>query len=255
MENYKMLRYCISNQIATIEFNRPNQFNAMSRQLALELHQALKAAELDDEVRVIIVTGTGKAFCSGADLAELADAHSAAPGTIEEQINSEFGPVVSIIYEMSKTVICAVNGPVAGGGCAFPLVCDLTVMADEAYFYPAFGAIGLVPDCGISWLLQRQLGSKVAYQLCVENEKLSALRCRELGLVNKVVPVNILMEQARRCAEQIVAGVPHVPVELKKLFKDVSQMGFVETIAYEAKIQDRLLRTPDSRKRVSAILQ
>lgn len=252
MENYEAVKYSVSNQVATIALNRPEQLNALNRQLALELHQALQAAECDDQVRVIIVTGTGKAFCSGADLAE---AHDPAPGIIEERINNEFGPVFTAIYDMSKPVISAVNGPVAGGGCGIPLVSDLTIMAQEAYLYTAFSAIGLVPDCGISWLLQRQIGSKLAYQLCIQNEKVPASRCLELGLVNKVVPADGLMQEAQRWAEQIVAGAPLVPGELKRLFQDISRMGFSESIAYEAKIQERLVHTPDSRRRVTGFLQ
>jgi 2-(1,2-epoxy-1,2-dihydrophenyl)acetyl-CoA isomerase len=252
MENYETVKYSVSNQVATIALNRPKQLNALNRQLTLELHEALKAAECDNEVRVIVLTGSGRAFCSGADLE---DVQGPAPGVIEARINNEFLPVITAIYDMAKPVICAVNGPVAGVGGAFVLASDLAIMVEESYLYTAFNAIGLIPDGGISWLLHRQVGSKLAYQICIQNEKVPASRCLELGLINKVVPVNGLMDEARRWAKQIVEGAPLVPGELKKLFKNVPQMEFSESIRYEAKIQDRLAQTPDSRRLVAGFLQ
>ncbi len=252
MNNYKTVKYTLSNQVATITLNRPEQLNALNGKLFLELDQALKAAESDDKVRVIILTGTGRAFCTGADLAEL---HSPDPGLIEALLNDEIGPVLTSLKEMSKPLITAVNGPVAGAGCAFPLASDLTIMVEDAYLYTAFSGIGLVPDCGISWLLQKQVGSKLAYQLCIENEKVPASRCLELGLVNKVVPADRLVKEAQHLADQIVASAPLVPVELKKMFNAVSRMEFRESIAYEAKIQERLVHTPDSRERIASFLR
>lgn len=250
--NYSVINYNVSDFVATITLNRPRRLNALSTQLSFEIHQALNTAELDDQVRVIVITGLGKAFCAGADLAEL---QKPAAGVIEDQLNNVFGPVFAMIYKMAKPVICAVNGPVAGGGSAFPLVCDLTVMAEEAYLYPAFSAIGLVPDCGISWLLQRQVGSKLAYQIYIENKNLTAARCLEFGLINRVVPASQLEQEVRSWAEQIAGEATLVPVKLKQLLREVPPMDFVEAIAYEGRIQDSLAQTDESRERIAKFLQ
>lgn len=246
------VNYVVEGRRAKLWLNRSRQMNALSRALRTDLLEALRKAEADDHVRVVILGAEGRAFCAGADLVETANP---APGEIERQLNEEYGAIVSTICAMKKPVICVVQGVVAGAGCALPLAADLTVMAEEAYLYPAFGAVGLVPDGGVSWLLQKQLGSKRAFQLCLENTKLPAVQCLELGLVNRVVPAGQLMDVAEQWAMMVEDSAPLVPGYLKQLLGRVADTGLTEAMALEATLQDELVQTQASRERVAAVLQ
>ena len=245
------VKYAVTGQRATIQLNRPGQMNALNQQMRLELSEALKMAASDENVRVVILSAAGPVFCSGADLVESSHPE---PGVIERQLNEEYGVIISAVMEMSKPVICVVQGPMVGAGCALPLAADLTVMAEEAVLYPAFTSVGLVPDCGVSWFLQKRLGYKQAFQLCLENNKIPAARCMELGLVNRVVPADKLLEVSDYWADMVEKNAPLVPGYLKQLFAQVTDVDLKEAIACEATFQDELAQTEESQQRVAQLM-
>lgn len=251
MNHYVTMKYEIIDQIAVITLNRPDRYNSFNQALRLELHQALNEADQDPSVQALVITGAGTALCCGADLQEVSNPE---PGEIERQLLEEYRPLFSTLYRMNKPVICAVNGIVAGAGCTFPLLADYSVWAENSYLYPAFTGIGLVPDCGISLLLQKRLGTRRSYLLLLENEKLSASRCLELGLADKVVDADSVLPEALAWAKKVSRSNLSVPSVLKALLRDVSAMDYEDVITHEAPIQEKLVQTPESKALVNAFV-
>ncbi len=182
MSDFETVRYAVDQGVALITLNRPAVMNAFNGQMRRELLAAVRRAIDDAGARVVVLTGEGRGFSAGADLAD------GVPPLVQQQIDEEYKPVLMAISEAPKPFISAVNGAAAGIGSSFAMACDLTVMADNAYIYQAFMAIALVPDGGATWHLVRQLGRKRAFEVIVEGERMSAARCLELGLANRVVP-------------------------------------------------------------------
>src|SRR5210317_2573266 len=158
--------------------------NAFNMELRAALVDALARAHSDDSVRVVVFTGEGRCLSAGADLKAGIDRD------VEEILQSEYRPVQEAIASIPKPVIAAVPGSAAGIGLSFALICDLLVMADNAFLLSPFTTISLVPDGGLNWLLVHQLGYRRAFQLSIESERISADRCLDLGLANKVVPAD-----------------------------------------------------------------
>ena len=243
---FKTVIYATRNRVATILLNRPKAMNAFETQLRLDLRAAIRQAELADEVRVIIISGAGRGFSAGADLQ-----HGIEPyDTIEAQILAEYKPFLMAIHNSPKLFISAVNGPCAGIATALAMVCDLTVMADDAYLYQAFAAIGLVPDGGASWHLVHALGYKRALQALVECEKITARDCLELGLANHVVAADELRPFTQSWAEKLAAGSPLAQRYTKELLRKATRLDLPEIIDLEAKAQ---ITTSTSRDALHAV--
>ncbi len=172
--------------LALITLNRPEVLNAFNQALRLELAAALQRAASDAAVSALVISAAGRAFSAGADLKAM-DPRQITGDEVRRQLEEEYGAGLRVIMDTGKPVIAAVEGLVAGIGCAYVLASDLVVMAEDAYFTLPFHNIGLIPDGGINWLLERQLGARRAFELAVDCERIPAARCRELGLVNRVV--------------------------------------------------------------------
>ena len=192
--------------VAVVSLNRPDRAQQFRRGLRRDLLLAVREVNDDDSVRVVILTGAGRAFSAGADLAEMPEDKS--NFRVEDQLNGEYKPALMEIHEAPKPWISAINGACAGIGSAFGMVCDLTVMAEDAYIYQAFAAISLVPDGGATWHLVRTLGRKRAYEVIATGEKLPAQKCLEWGLCNRVVPADKLLEETLAWAEELAARHP-----------------------------------------------
>jgi len=173
-----IVSYELQDAIAVITLNRPDSMNAFTNELRVDLLGALKKANDDTFVRVVILTGVGRCFSAGADLNDTVDR------PVTEILQSEYRPVQEAIAAMPKPVIAAVPGSAAGIGLSIAMHCDLMIMADNAFLLSPFTTISLVPDGGLNWLLVRQLGYRRAFQLSIESERISADRCVELGLAN-----------------------------------------------------------------------
>lgn len=236
--------YEVANGLATITLNRPEQLNAINQQLRRDLRQAVDRAKSDETVRVVVLAGEGRAFCAGADLN---DKDGFDPRSVEAVINTEYKPIIMALAEMPKPVISSVNGVAAGIGTALAMVCDLTIMADDAFFLQAFSNIGLIPDGGASWLLSRALGYKNAYQLAVEGERLSAECCQALGLVNKVVPASRLKEETQSWATQLSSRPPLALRYTKQVMQQSQHLSLSDAISYEAQIQPLCIDSEDSK--------
>ena len=175
--------YETEGAVATITLNRPASLNSFDREMRADLAAATAQARKDTAVRAVILTGAGRNFSAGADL----KAGFKTGSEVEQILNEEYRPSLVDIAEMDKPVISAINGFAAGIGLSYALVCDLSVMGESAFLLSPFSSIGLIPDGGSTWLLARTMGYMNAYQMAVENDRMSAARCKELGLVNKIV--------------------------------------------------------------------
>ena len=249
MSDFETVRYAVDEGVALITLNRPAVMNAFNGQMRRELLAAVRRAIDDAAVRVVVLTGEGRGFSAGADLAD------GVPALVQQQIDEEYKPVLMAISEAPKPFISAVNGAAAGIGSSFAMACDLTVMADNAYIYQAFMAIALVPDGGATWHLVRQLGRKRAFEVIVEGERMSAARCLELGLANRVVPAERLLEETLAWARAIAKKAPLALRYSKEALNKAMQLDLADTISYEAKLQNITFISEDTREGVQAFFE
>src|SRR6266576_3556737 len=173
------------NGKATIKLNRPEVYNAFNELMKKELQDALKDVEKDKEVRAVIITGEGKAFCSGQDLKEVMNMPNR---SFKESLNTGYNPIIRAMRNLPKPIICRMNGVAAGAGCSLALACDVIIAAEEAAMAEIFINIGLVLDSGSSYFLPRMIGSARAFEIATTGRKVSAKEAFEIGIVNKVVP-------------------------------------------------------------------
>ncbi len=239
------------DHVAVVSLNRPDSLNAFTSQLCAELLLAVNEVNMDDNIRVAILTGAGRAFSAGADLKE-----SLAPGvSVKDQLNNEYKPILMAITDAPQPWISAVNGAAAGIGSAFVMNCDLTVMAENAYIYQAFTAISLIPDGGATWHLVHTLGRKRAYEMIVSGEKVTAAKCLELGLCNRVVAADTLLQETLAWAQELASKAPLSLRYAKAALNDAIQNNVADTISNEAELQDICITSDDAREGVSAFMQ
>src|SRR5713226_7694323 len=192
--------------VAWIRLNRPEKMNAIGALTRQQLSDAIKQAERDDAVRVVVLTGSGRAFCSGADVTEMAQAGGMrTPEDVGNVLRTEYMPMLTRLRTMPKPVIAAMNGPAAGIGASYALACDIRIATPEAYLLEAFINIGLAPDGGVSWLLPRLAGTGVAYEMFFTGKPLSATDAHRLGIINRLVPADRLEAEVRELAAQLVS--------------------------------------------------
>jgi len=237
-------------RVAVITLNRPAVLNAFNRQLAHELRDAVIRASADREVRAVVLRGAEGRFSAGADLKQ----GFPQDRRVEDMLNTEFRPLLDMIAGMEKPVIAAVGGPAAGIGLSFALVCDLVMMAEDAYLLSPFAAIGIIPDGGATWLLVRQLGYHRAYQLCIESERVPAQRCLELGLANRLVAAEQLDEQSLAWAQELAERAPLALARTKMAMRAAMNISLSEAIAYEAHLQNACIESEDAKEGVAAFL-
>src|SRR5262252_9227705 len=185
--------------IALVRLNRPQKMNAIGALTRQQLGEALKQAEHDDAVRVVVLTGTGRFFSSGADVTEMGESGAGmrSPEDIGRVLRGEYMPILQRLRTMPKPVIAAMNGPAAGIGASYALACDIRIATPEAYLLEAFINIGLAPDGGVSWLLPRLAGTAVAYEMFFTGKPLSAEDAHRLGIINRLVPSDRLEQEVR----------------------------------------------------------
>ena len=243
--------YETGGAVATITLNRPDSLNSFNDDMRVELAAATAQAREDSAIRAVILTGAGRCFSAGADL----KAGFRTGEEVERIVNEEYRPSLTDIAEMDKPVISAINGFAAGIGLSYALVCDLSVMAENAFLLCPFNTIGLVPDGGSTWLLTRAMGYMNAYQLAVDNERMPAARCRELGLVNKVAGDDELMATTRAWADKLAGKAPLALARTKKLMRQAPTLSYADAITAEAALQHLCFDSADSREGITAFLE
>lgn len=237
--------------IATITLNRPDSLNAFNILQRAELLDAVTAVNANPDITVVILTGAGKGFCAGADLAEKTPAGQ----TVEQRINQEYKPILLGIADSHKPYIAAVNGVAAGIGASLAMACDLIVMSDKAYFYQAFSAIGLIPDGGLSLHLCLQLGPKKAYEVMALGEKMFADECLRLGLINQISKTANLANDSVALANKLRARAPLSLRYTKEVMREVAGRSLADAISIEAKTQSITNQSDDFIEGKNAFLE
>lgn len=251
MSEFEFIEFATEDHVATITFNRPRIGNGLSIAMLKEFNSALTECESNDSVRVVVIKGNGKNFCVGADLTD----KEATVKTAEEHILTDHAPNLHCIRNSKKVYICAMQGAAAGIGSAYAMVCDMTIMADNAYIYQAFLPIGMVPDGGATWLLGRHLGYKRAFKMIIEGTKLSADKCLEWGLATDVVATIELDNHTRELASTVASKAPLAMAAAKQLLNGVFDSSYEETVIAEARQQRLMHESTDCKEGVTAFLE
>ena len=251
MSEFETVKYEQDDSVAVITINRPDAMNSFDDTLRRDLLAACENAAGDSAIRAVVLTGEGRSFSAGADLKSGLDPNR----SIEDMLQQEYRPVLESIWNMEKPVIAAVGGSAAGIGVSFALICDLLVMADNAFLLSPFTTISLVPDGGLNWLLVHQLGYRRAFQLSVESERITADRCVELGLANKAVPAETLLEEAVGWAKSLAERAPLSLAATKKAMRHATSGSWATTFDIEAPIQNQLRKSEDSAEGVAAFFE
>jgi 2-(1,2-epoxy-1,2-dihydrophenyl)acetyl-CoA isomerase len=236
--------------VLTITLNRPDVLNALNAATHAALAATLDEAA-DSEIRAVVLTGAGRGFCVGQDLTEFREA----TGDIAERLRTTYHPNILAIRALEKPVIAAVNGTAAGAGLSLACVCDIRLAADSAVFVPAFINIGLIPDSGGSFFVQRLLGYARAFEWMTSGRRLSAAEAHAWGLVSEVVETDRLAERSAEVAVEL-AALPTRGIALtKRLFDHAQTATLGEQLELEAQLQSEATETEDFREGVTAFLE
>lgn len=245
----------IDGPVATITLNRPDVLNAIDEPLIRTLRDHVERVADDPAIRAVVLTGAGRGFCAGADLAAALAASASDPSApIGDGLRTFYHPVVTRLVEMDKPLVTAVNGVAAGAGMSLALAGDIVVAGRSAEFLQAFVKIGLVPDVGSTWLLPRAVGGVKARALAMLAEKIDADEAERLGMVWRVVPDEQLAEQAARTAARLAAMPTRALAMIKRALNDTFSNTLAEQLEVEADLQTQAGRTEDFREGVAAFL-
>lgn len=252
MSTYQYLKYGVEHGVATITLNRPDVYNALNDEITYELQDALKTVSKDALVRVVVLTGEGKAFCSGQDL-------KAASGdqkrSFLQSLHKRYNPIISAMRNLPKPIVCRLNGVAAGAGCSLALACDVIVAAEEATLIEVFINIGLVPDSGSSYFLPRTVGMNKAFELCSMGNRVKAAEAVTIGLINKSVQAGEL-DAAVKFYTDYFAKAPTKSIGLiKKMLNKSVTSSLEEMLEYEAYCQEIAGTSADYKEGVTAFLE
>jgi 2-(1,2-epoxy-1,2-dihydrophenyl)acetyl-CoA isomerase len=245
-----VLGYTVENGVAWIRLNRPASMNAVNGALRQALAGAVRQAERDEAVKVVVVTGEGRAFCAGADVREFG-AREGAVGNIRQ----DYETLLTRLRTMPKPTIAALNGVAAGIGASLALVCDIRFAVPQASFVEAFVKIGLTVDGGATWLLPRLIGTGRALEMCYTGEPLGAADAERFGLVNRLVEPDRLEAAVREFAERLAAGPTLALGAIKRSVNFAMNATLEETIDFEFHLQGVQMQHEDFREGVSAFLE
>lgn len=253
MGDEQTVLYQVDSGVATITLNRPARRNAVTPEMLQALHTAILDAGQDERVRAVLLTGAGKGFCAGQDLSIFDGVP--APEAVREIVLNYYRPLIESICRLEKPVIAAINGVAAGAGASLALACDLRIMAEDASILMAFSNIGLVPDAGASWFLTRLVGYSRAYEIALSGERVTAQRCLELGLTNRVTAANALATEAQQWVHQI-AQRPTVALGLtKRVMQQATIQELASILVAEADLQAQATTTADHREGILAFAE
>jgi 2-(1,2-epoxy-1,2-dihydrophenyl)acetyl-CoA isomerase len=232
--------------VQTITLNRPDVMNAFNRALHAGLNDALKQAR-DPEVRAVVVTGAGRGFCAGQDLAEFSEV-----GDVGASLRATYHPNVLAIRALEKPVIAAVNGACAGAGLSLACACDIRIASDAAVFVPGFVGIGLVPDSGGTYFIHRLLGAPRAFEWMSSNRRLTAAEAHAWGLVSEVVEADGFVARTAELAATYAAAPTRAIGMTKRLIDHADNATLEEQLEMEAQLQAVATQTNDFREGVAA---
>jgi 2-(1,2-epoxy-1,2-dihydrophenyl)acetyl-CoA isomerase len=246
--------YEVSDGVATVTLNRPDAMNALNTELKTALRDTLLAAAADDEVRAVLLTGNGRAFCVGQDLAEHAQNLAGDLSAVWATVPEHYTPIATTLATMAKPVVAAVNGVAAGAGAAFAFACDFRIVADTAGFNMAFSAVGLSADSGSSWTLPRLVGMAKAKELLLLPSTIPAAQALELGLATEVADAIDVLARARALAQQLAAGPTVAYGAIRRSLAFSVGHGIDESLDMERQMMELTGSTEDHRGAVKSFL-
>lgn len=245
------LLYDLQNGVATITLNRPDRYNAFDNDLSFAFIKMLKKVRKDPEVRVVVLTGAGKAFCSGQDLKDV----QGKKRSLGESVEKRYNPMIKLVMGIEKPFICKLNGVAAGAGASLALACDYVIASEKVKMVWAFANIGLVLDSGSSFLLPRMVGRQKAFELATLGEKITAQQAMELGLVNRVVAP----EELDQAVEELALRYAKAPTKAIGLIKRMLNRSFSssldEMLEMEKHGQEIAGRTEDYKEGVASFVE
>lgn len=241
-----------TNGVCQIKLNRPSVFNSFNQAMAMDLQRTLDDCEKNDEVRAIVITGEGKAFCAGQDLAEATDPNGP---ELESIVREHYNPIIERIRNIEKPIIAAVNGVAAGAGANIALACDITIATESASFIQAFSKIGLIPDSGGTFFLPKIVGMQKALALMMTGDKVSATDAEAMNMIYKVVSDEAFTEEVTKFAEKM-AKMPTRGFGLTKKAVNASWTNsLTEQLKVEEVLQTEAGRTHDFSEGVNAFME
>jgi 2-(1,2-epoxy-1,2-dihydrophenyl)acetyl-CoA isomerase len=238
--------------VLTLTLNRPEALNAFNAEMKEALLAAFRDAARDKAIRVVILTGAGRAFSAGQDLKE-----SRAPDApdLGAELRTRYNPLMLAMRRLEKPIIGAVNGVAAGAGCSVALACDVRIASQTASFIEVFGRVGLAPDSGSSWFLPRLVGTARAAEMILTGEPVDAATAERIGLVNRVVPDDQLMVEAGALAARLARAAPLALALAKRALNRALEASLEDQLQYEAQLQSIAGRSHDFAEGVAAFVE
>ena len=250
--NYQTILFEIANGAARLTLNRPERLNSFTVQMHAEVAEALSQVENDHSVRVLLLTGAGRGFCAGQDLAD----RTVAPGgdgvDLGDSLESYYNPLIRRLVNLPKPVVCAVNGVAAGAGANIALAADVVVAAKSAKFVQSFANLGLVPDSGGTWVLPRLIGQARALGVALTGQPVTAEQAEAWGLIWRAVDEADLMKEADALVERFAAGPTRGYAAIKRAIRNSWSNTLDEELDHERDNQRELGRSADYREGVAA---
>lgn len=247
--------YDVQGSVATITLHRPDVLNACNLEMAHALQRALDEAADAPDVRAVLVTGAGRAFCAGQDLAAVSLDDPEALPDLGDYVSEQWNPIVSRLRKLEKPVVAAVNGVAAGAGANLALACDIVLAAANASFIQSFSKIGLIPDSGGTFFLPRLVGSARATALMFLGDKVSATQAREWGMIWDVCEPDALLPTARALAERLASQPTRGFALTKRALNDSARNDVFEQLDVEERLQRKAGRTQDFLEGVRSFLE
>jgi len=233
----------LAEGVQTVTLNHPEALNALSLAMVGELGQAVRAAERDDTIRALVITGAGRAFSAGADINEFRFAEG--PPDLGEELRSTLNPLMARVHALEKPVLAAINGVAAGAGMSLALVCDLRFAAESARLVLAFVRIGLVPDSGLFYFLPRLIGPAKTLELAWTGDPLGAQEAYELGMLNKVLPDAQVLGHTQELAARLARGPHNITALIKRGVNQAHELPLDRVLEFEAAYQTIASRDPN----------
>ncbi|MCX6169576.1 MAG: enoyl-CoA hydratase-related protein [Ignavibacteriales bacterium] len=252
--DYKSIKYSVEQKIALIKLNRPEVLNSFNKEMAKEFQEALIRSRDFKEVHTILITGEGKAFCAGQDLSETVP-RDKPMADVGELVRESYNPIIMLLREIEKPIVCSVNGTAAGAGANIALACDITVASEKAIFIQAFSKIGLIPDSGGTFFLPRLVGLQKASAMMMLAEKISAEDALKYGMIYKTFPGDQLFEESFKIAKHLST----LPAKGLGLTKRALNKSLHNDLASQLKLEEELQieasHTYDYQEGVKAFLE
>ena len=246
---YETVAYAAAGGVGTVTLNRPDHLNGIINTMMRELHELLHEIADDDAVGVVVLTGAGRAFCPGADLAHYSS------GGSDEELRNEYFDIPVLLHAMPQVTIAAINGACAGAGLGWACACDLRYVARSARLNTAFLDVAVAGDMGLPWTLPRLIGAGAARELSLLPRKLSADEAAAIGLVNAVYDDDVLLDEVRAKADRLAAAAPLARRGLKTNYVAAEGMGFADFVAAETERHREISSSADCREAFKAFIE